>query len=105
MSVFTTRVRNRSCRFQSDGSKGDLSRRNSISVKIDSKGRISIPSFLRKNLDVKAGDSLELVFDLNKNYFSINVQNGVVGSTSDCESLSLSSNLSSGLIKSKRRKV
>ena len=42
-----------------------------ISVKVDSKGRISIPSFLRKNLDVNSGDSLELIFDLSKNFFIV----------------------------------
>ena len=90
MSVFTKRI------------NADLSRCNSISVKLDSKGRISIPSFLRKNLGVKTGDSLELVFDLKKNYFSMIVQNGVVGSTKACEAFSSSSNLDSGLRKIKR---
>ena len=112
MSVFTKRT------------SGDLSKCNSISVKLDSKGRISIPSFLRKNLALVEGVELELIFDLRKNCFLVSVQNGVVGSTSDCEctsffrkerptlernyntknkqtSLSLSSNLSSGLKKLK----
>ena len=83
MSIFT------------QGKNGDLSRCKTVFVKVDSKGRISIPSFLRKNFNLKEGAEVRLVFDLSKNFFI--VQNSVKASTSDCESLSPSSILGSGL--------
>ena len=55
MSVFTK------------GSKGDLSSLKTVFVKLDSKGRISIPSFLRKNFNLKQGEDVRLVFDLKLN--------------------------------------
>ena len=55
MSVFTKR------------NKGDLSSVKTISVRIDSKGRISIPSFLRKNFGLQEGEDVRLVFDLKLN--------------------------------------
>ena len=75
MSVFTKRR------------KEDLRSLNTVSVKLDSKGRISIPSFLRKNLDIKIGECLDLVFDLRKNFLVI-VQNGVADSIEVCGSTS-----------------
>jgi len=39
-----------------------------VLVKLDSKGRISIPNFLRKNFNLKKGDCVELVFDLEKDF-------------------------------------
>lgn len=60
-------------------------------VKIDSKGRISIPSEVRKNFGLDEGVEIELVFDLKKNFVVLvfdNGQDGVVGSTVDCGSIS-----------------
>ncbi len=74
--------------------KRNFSSSRSIFVKLDSKGRISIPSFLRKNLDLKVGDSLELIFSLRDLYFI--VQSSVKVSTDDCESSSPGSNPGSG---------
>ena len=85
MSVFTTLK------------KGDLRSAKTVFVKLDSKGRISIPSFLRKNFNLQEGEEVRLVFDLRENYFI--VQNGVKVSTNDCELLSPGSNPGSGLVK------
>jgi AbrB family looped-hinge helix DNA binding protein len=60
-------------------------------VKLDSKGRISIPSEVRKNFGLEEGIEIELVFDLKKNFVILlfdNGQDGVVGSTVDCGSAS-----------------
>ena len=124
MSVFTTLKKGNLRSLSSNFSK------NQIKIKIDSKGRISIPSFLRKNLNLNEKSDISLVFDLRKNYFSIIVQNappffrkesgklsqrnyftkdkvivqnGVIGSTQACEAFSSSSNLDSGPVKLKRR--
>ena len=51
---------------------------NSIFVKVDSKGRISIPSFLRKNFNLKEGETLVLFFDLKKNFLLIGQKREVV---------------------------
>lgn len=96
MSVFTKRSKE-----VLDTQKYSFSK--SVFVKVDSKGRISIPSFLRKNLDLQTGDSLELIFDLSINCFI--VQNGVIGSTKDCESFSSSSSLDSGLFSGRRNRT
>lgn len=64
-------------------------------VKVDSKGRISIPSEIRKNFRLEEGKEVELVFDLKENFvmlFFVNGQDGVVGSTVDCGSASPGSN-------------
>lgn len=56
-------------------------------VKVDSKGRISIPSEIRKNFGLEEGKEIELVFDLRKNFLLLifdNGQDGVVGSTEVC---------------------
>jgi AbrB family looped-hinge helix DNA binding protein len=37
-------------------------------IRIDSKGRISIPSELRKNFGLEEGSEIELLFDLRKNF-------------------------------------
>jgi len=57
--------------FILDNEDGNSLSSKTLSVKIDSKGRISIPSFLRKNLNLKSGDSLELLFNLKNNYFIV----------------------------------
>jgi len=53
------------------GNKGTLRSLNTVFVKLDSKGRISIPSFLRKNLNLKEGEEVRIVFDLRKDYFLV----------------------------------
>lgn len=56
-------------------------------VKVDSKGRISIPSEIRKNFGLYEGIEIELAFDLSKNFVILvfdNGQDGVVGSTEVC---------------------
>jgi len=58
-------------------------------VKVDSKGRISIPSELRKNFKLEEGSEIELVFDLKKNFVVLtfgNGQDGVRSNTEDCGS-------------------
>ncbi len=55
-------------------------------VRIDSKGRISLPSELRKNFGLKEGDEIELVFNLRKNFIILiltNGQDGVKGQDTD----------------------
>lgn len=67
-------------------------------MKLDSKGRISIPCELRKNFGLEEGIEIELVFDLGKNFAvliferSENGQDGVAGSTADCGSARPGSN-------------
>jgi AbrB family looped-hinge helix DNA binding protein len=59
-------------------------------VRIDQKGRISIPSEIRKNFGLEEGTEIELVFDLRKNYlilkFSENGQDGACSNMGDCGS-------------------
>ncbi|NIO23079.1 MAG: hypothetical protein GTN38_03580 [Candidatus Aenigmarchaeota archaeon] len=58
-------------------------------IKIDSKGRISIPSEIRKNFGLEEGVEIELVFDLKRNFVVLvfsNGQDGVCSSTEDCGS-------------------
>jgi AbrB family looped-hinge helix DNA binding protein len=65
--------------FSFSGSKGNerLFRRK---LKIDSKGRISIPSEIRKNFRLEEGFEIELVFDLKKNFVMLFFgQDGVKG--------------------------
>lgn len=57
--------------FSKDNFKSNKKSQRSLLVKLDSKGRISIPSFLRKNFGLKEGDCVELVFDLEKDSFSV----------------------------------
>ncbi len=66
MSIFT------------QGSERDKPSVKSVFVKVDSKGRISIPAFLRKNFDLKKGDSVTLFFDLKKNFLLIGAKTEVV---------------------------
>lgn len=82
MSVFTKRTR------------GDLRSLKSVFVRVDSKGRVSIPSFLRKNLNLKEGEYVRLVFDLSKNFFI--VQNGVADSIEVCGASGAGSSPASG---------
>lgn len=70
-------------------------------VKIDSKGRISIPAYLRRNFGLKTGSEIRICCDLRSNLFILVFnpgivfgvskakygQNGVVDSTRDCGSL------------------
>lgn len=58
-------------------------------VKVDSKGRISIPSEVRKNFGLEEGFEIEMVFDLRKNFVILvfdNGQGGVCSNTEDCGS-------------------
>ena len=52
---------------------GDLLSKNTISeiVKIDSKGRISIPAYLRRNFGLEMGDEMKILFDLKKSLFVV----------------------------------
>lgn len=62
-------------------------------MKIDSKGRISIPSEIRKNFGLEEGFEIELLFDLKKNFVVLVFgQDGVTVSTVDCGSASPGSN-------------
>lgn len=45
-------------------------------VKLDSKGRISIPVEVRKNFGLKSDSELELVFDLKENIIFLVFENG-----------------------------
>jgi AbrB family looped-hinge helix DNA binding protein len=56
-------------------------------VKIDSKGRISISSEIRKNFGLEEGSEIGLVFDPKRNFVVLvfdNGQDSVVGSTEVC---------------------
>ncbi len=62
-------------------------------VKIDSKGRISIPAYLRRNFGLKTGSEIKICCDLRSNVFILvfepgivfgNGQNGVVDSIGVC---------------------
>lgn len=57
---------------------GDKPSVNSVFVRVDSKGRISIPSFLRKNFGLKEGDSLQFIFDLRKEFIIFGLQKEVI---------------------------
>ncbi|MBI4163371.1 MAG: hypothetical protein HY512_00795 [Candidatus Aenigmarchaeota archaeon] len=81
--------------------KNSLSK--SVFVRLDSKGRISIPSFLRKNFNLQEGAEVRLVFDLRKNFFI--VQSSTTDSIGACGAFDLSSTLSSGPQKLKGRSV
>ncbi len=72
----------------------------SVSVRVDSKGRISIPSFLRKNFNLKEGVEVRLVFDLRKDFFI--VQNSVADSIEVCGTSGAGSTPASEPLKSKR---
>ena len=85
-----------------DGNR-DLSSCKTVFVKLDSKGRISIPSFLRKNFNLQEGAELRLVFDLSKNFFI--VQNGVADSIEVCGTSGAGSIPASGPQKAKRREL
>ncbi len=90
------------------GNQRDLvTQKNSLSksvfVSVDSKGRISIPSFLRKNFNLQEGAELRLVFDLSKNFFI--VQNSVADSIEVCGTSGVGSTPASGPLKSKRSGV
>ena len=65
---------------------GDLLRRFSgserkfrfIRVRMDSKGRISIPAFLRRNYSLEQGSGLRLVFNIERNFIILDFgQDGV----------------------------
>jgi AbrB family looped-hinge helix DNA binding protein len=79
--------------FFSDSDENErLTRRK---VRIDSKGRISIPSVLRKNFGLEEGIEIELLFNLKKNFLVLildNGQDGVDGSTVGCGSAGPGSN-------------
>lgn len=49
-----------------------------ISVKVDTKGRISIPSFLRKNFGLVEGQIIVLVFDLKENFLVLGTKKEAV---------------------------
>ena len=49
---------------------------NSENVKIDSKGRISIPSYVRRNFGLEEGSKVELRFNLKRNLILIVFENG-----------------------------
>ena len=54
-------------------------------VKVDSKGRISIPSEVRKNFGLEEGSEIELVFDLKENLVMLFFgQDSVTVSTEAC---------------------
>ncbi len=72
MSVFTRSTKGN---LSSSTSKENLVL-NSVKIKIDSKGRISIPSFLRKNLNLKEGESVDLFFDLKKEFLILKKAEG-----------------------------
>ncbi|MBI4020246.1 MAG: AbrB/MazE/SpoVT family DNA-binding domain-containing protein [Candidatus Aenigmarchaeota archaeon] len=56
-------------------------------LKIDSKGRISIPSGIRKNFRLSAGSEVEIVFDIRKDIiFLVCGPGGAISSTKDCGS-------------------
>ena len=58
-------------------------------VKVDSGGRISIPSEGRKNFGLDEGMEIEMVFSTRKNFVVLdfdNGQDGVIGSIADCGS-------------------
>ncbi len=64
-------------------------------VKIDSKGRISIPSVVRKNFGLEEAMEIEIVFSTRKNFVVLNFNNGqdgVTGSTEACGASGLGSN-------------
>ena len=68
-------------------------------MKVDSRGRISIPAWVRRNFLLREGAEVALLFDLAENVVMLvfdNGQDGVAGSTRGCESLSASSNLALG---------
>ena len=74
--------------------KRQLLRQETFSARIDQKGRISIPSAIRKSFALREGSVLELVFDLGENFILLfpNGQDGVGGSTKACEALRPGSN-------------
>ena len=78
----------------SNSSKG--SRRLIVrKAKIDSKGRVSIPSDIRKNFGLEEGSFVEIVFDLAQNAAFLNFacgRDGVRVSTEGCEPSGPSSN-------------
>lgn len=58
-------------------------------VKVDSKGRISIPSDIRKNFRLDEGIEIDMLLDLKKNYVILDFRNGqdsVCSNTGDCGS-------------------
>lgn len=68
-------------------------------VTVDSKGRISIPAWIRRNFLLERGSEIELRFDLRRNFILIafgNGQNSVAASTEGCGPSSVSSILTSG---------
>lgn len=68
--------------FSKDSFKASKTSQKSVLVKLDSRCRISIPSFLRKNFNWKGGDNLKLLFDLKEGFFI--VQNSVADSIEGC---------------------
>ena len=76
------------------GREGDFSSPASVKrfVRIDSKGRISIPADVRRSLGLEFGSEVELVLDLEKGMFFVNGQVGVIGSMRDCGSFGPGSN-------------
>lgn len=52
---------------------------NSEKVKIDSKGRISIPGYVRRNFGLEKGSEVELRFNLKRNLILIVFENGQMG--------------------------
>ena len=70
----------------SNSSKGS-ERLISRTVRLDSKGRVSIPSELRKNFGLKEGSLVEVVFDPSENlvFLLFDGRDSVTVSTEGCE--------------------
>lgn len=45
-------------------------------VKVDSKGRVSIPSDIRRNFGLDEGIEIEMIVDLKKNFLILKFENG-----------------------------
>ena len=65
---------------------------------MDSKGRISIPSDIRRSFGLETGDIVCIFYDLKENvlFLAADGQDGVTASTKGCGPLSSSSTLDSG---------
>ena len=75
----------------------DFSRRTTRQIRLDSKGRVSIPADIRRSMGIEEGDVIKLIFDIRSNSVFIFLdrptacegsqdygQNGVIGSTEGC---------------------
>ncbi len=71
-----------------------LERLKISTARLDSKGRICVPNFVRKALGLGSGDLVEIVFDIREDCFI--VRNGVSGSMEDCGASGLGSSPNSG---------